>query len=150
MDTALFYPDYLGLSEDEAWAVVKRVTDTVVRYGGALTVNWHDRSIAPERLWGDFYARLIRELENRGAWFATAANAVAWFQKRRCAVFDYWWSGEHHVHVTANVTGDRLPPLSIRVHAPRNRRATESLEAEYPPRFHDLPMNGRMDVDIPL
>jgi len=33
------------------------------RQGGVLTVNWHDRSIAPERLWDDFYLDLLDDLK---------------------------------------------------------------------------------------
>ena len=43
--------------------------DNAVRFGGTLTINWHDRSLAPERLWGEFYSDLIQDLKNRGAWF---------------------------------------------------------------------------------
>lgn len=150
MDTALFYPDYLGLPEDEAWEVVTQLLDVTGTYGGAFTVNWHDRSIAPERLWEGFYVRLLSELEKRRAWFATASGAIAWFQKRRQAVLDYSWSGEGHVHVKAMTVEDTLPPLSIRVHAPRNRQPTGSLEPEYPSRFRDTPLNGPLEIDIPL
>ena len=46
-------------------------------------VNWHDRSIAPERLWDDFYAELVEKFESAGAWFCTAAEAAQWFRRRR-------------------------------------------------------------------
>ncbi len=53
MDTALFYPSYLGLSPQEARALLGRMVDNAVHFGGCLTINWHDRSLAPERLWGE-------------------------------------------------------------------------------------------------
>lgn len=87
MDTALFYPAYRDLSPEQARAVLRRMVDIAVRFGGCLTVNWHDRSLAPERLWGACYEELVQELKNRGAWFATAGQAVAWFRKRRDAQF---------------------------------------------------------------
>src|SRR6266566_910823 len=52
MDTAMFFPGRLGLSPAQASKEVARIIANAVRFGGALTVNWHDRSIAPERLWG--------------------------------------------------------------------------------------------------
>ena len=85
MDTALFYPCYLGLSPKQARKVMSRVVDAAVRFGGCVTVNWHDRSPAPERQWGEVYRELVHELADRGAWFATAEQAVAWFRSRRCA-----------------------------------------------------------------
>lgn len=88
MDTALFYPTHLDLSPEEARKRVGKIIDNVVRLGGCVTINWHDRSIAPERGWGSFYVELVEELRARGAWFATAAETVAWFRKRRLAAFE--------------------------------------------------------------
>jgi hypothetical protein len=72
MDTALFYPSYLDLSPKQARAVVEPLIENAVRFGGALTVNWHDRSLAPERLWDDFYVGLLEDLKSRGAWLLKA------------------------------------------------------------------------------
>ena len=88
MDTALFYPAYLDLSADQAMAVLNAMTENAIKLGGCFTINWHDRSTAPERLWGSLYRDLIEDLKNRGAWFATAGQAVAWFRKRRSVIFE--------------------------------------------------------------
>ncbi len=88
MDTALFYPSYLNLAEDGAERLVRNLMNDAERLGGALTINWHDRSIAPERLWDGFYLNLIKELRRRNAWLPTAARAVAWFRKRRSAAIE--------------------------------------------------------------
>jgi peptidoglycan/xylan/chitin deacetylase (PgdA/CDA1 family) len=85
MDTALFYPTHQDYSSAEAEAAVKRLIDNASRFGGCLTINWHDRSVAPERLWDSFYRDLLSELKVRGAWFATAGQAVEWFRMRRAA-----------------------------------------------------------------
>jgi len=88
MDTALFYPAHLGLSKPEARSRMRQLVDQAVRLGGCLAINWHDRSTAPERLWGDCYRELVEELRDRGAWFATAGQAVSWFRERRSARFE--------------------------------------------------------------
>ena len=118
MDTALFYPAHLGLTPMAAREAVWRLLDEAECYGGALTINWHDRSLAPERLWGDFYVELVDELRRRGAWFATAAQAVAWFSQRRAvSVSSIRWTGESaHVEVGGDRMAD-LPGLTVRVHA---------------------------------
>src|SRR5262249_12150778 len=67
MDTALFYPSYLDLSVPRARQHVRFVLDNADRFGGTLTINWHDRSISPERLWGGFYEWLLDELTRKGA-----------------------------------------------------------------------------------
>jgi peptidoglycan/xylan/chitin deacetylase (PgdA/CDA1 family) len=124
MDTAMFFPNHLGLSTKEASRKVEGIIDHAVLYGGVVTVNWHDRSIAPERLWGDFYLQLIDELKNKGAWFATAAETVSWFRKRRSVTFDAVSSEVDVLVETAVHIGDALPELSLRVHrrgaAPRD------------------------------
>jgi hypothetical protein len=82
-DTALFYPDRMNLSESEAWTRCMDVITQCRNAGGVITVSWHDRSLAPERLWDAFYDRLLSELDSASTWFATARDAVAWFRKRR-------------------------------------------------------------------
>ncbi len=84
-----------------------------------MTINWHDRSIAPERLWDGFYLDLLDELKRRDAWFLTAAQAVAWFRRRRSARFESvrQEDGSVHVRVSADGAGD-APGLTVRVHMP--------------------------------
>ena len=82
-DTALFYPDRMDLSEAQAGRACDAILEQLGRHGGALTVNWHTRSLSPERLWGDFYQRLVDEMKSRGAFFSTARQCVAWFERRR-------------------------------------------------------------------
>lgn len=120
MDTALFYPLHMNLSPKEARAAVNTLVENVSRFGGVLTVNWHDRSIAPERLWDDLYRELLENLKSKEAWFPTAAQAVSWFRKRRSAVITSVISeGETvRVKVVLDAGDDNLPGLRIRVHHP--------------------------------
>jgi hypothetical protein len=122
MDTALFYLSYLGLSPQQAGSRLHQLTDNVVRFGGCLTVNWHDRSLAPERLWGGCYRELVQEMKTRGAWFATASQTTAWFRKRRSATFET--DGPEVGKVRAKVavaSGDNLPGLRFRIHEVREK-----------------------------
>ena len=88
MDTALFYPAYLGLSPLQAREVLVDIADNATKFGGCITINWHDRSLAPERLWGLPYRDLLQDLKSRGAWFATARETVSWFEKRRSVILE--------------------------------------------------------------
>jgi hypothetical protein len=119
MDTALFYPGHMHLKPQEARKRVGAIIDNAVHFGGAVTVNWHDRSIAPERLWGDFYLQLIDELKEKGAWITSASEAVAWFRKRRSVTFenDRLESNATIGKVTAN-SDRQVPGLRLRVHTP--------------------------------
>jgi hypothetical protein len=111
MDTALFYPSHLHLSAEQAMIRMNGMVDDMRQFGGALMINWHDRSIAPERLWDDFYVRLVGKLQAAGAWFCTAGQAAAWFQRRREVSFET----SKTETATAQVHGKHdLPGLRIR------------------------------------
>jgi len=131
MDTALFYPRRMNLSPAGAKKQVDDLIDQAGHFGGTITINWHDRSIAPERNWGEFYEGLIHQLKQQEAWFATASQAVAWFRKRRSVTFDstHWEAGTLHVKVTVRLADDlprtrstpapAAPALGVRGPGPR-------------------------------
>jgi hypothetical protein len=119
MDTSLFYPSYLNLSPKQAEQTISQLLADFGRYGGVCTVNWHDRSIAPERLWDGTYRWMLKEFAQRGAWFATAAQSVAWFQKRRAATFEIAPDGQ--VKIKSAAGADQLPELRVRVYPPHSR-----------------------------
>jgi peptidoglycan/xylan/chitin deacetylase (PgdA/CDA1 family) len=125
MDTALFYPAHLGFSPRQARTVLGRMADNAVQFGGCLTVNWHDRSLAPERLWDTSYRDLLQDIRNRGAWFATAGQAIAWFQKRRSVVFETDCMSPDTVRARVSAhESDHLPGLRLRVHKVRQSCGT--------------------------
>ena len=114
MDTALFYPAYLNLSPAQAAEKIRPLIARAVESGGTLTVNWHDRSLAPERLWDGSYVQLIAQCKKNGAWFATAGQAVEWFRQRRAAGFE---CGVRSVKIRAGTfPGKKLPGQRVRVH----------------------------------
>src|SRR5439155_17794612 len=118
MDTALFYPSYMNLSDEQAGAAMLPLIENAIRFGGVLTVNWHDRSLGPERLWGDTYVTLLRDLRARTPWFATATQTVSWFRKRRATSFAAVPQGGRSIRVRPAADGSAgdLPPLTVRVH----------------------------------
>ncbi|MFN0127098.1 MAG: hypothetical protein ACKV19_10495 [Verrucomicrobiales bacterium] len=132
MDTALFYPSRMNLAPAEAWSATTALIDKIRRLGGVLTINWHDRSLAPERLWDDFYRHLLTHLDARQNWFATAGDTVAWFRRRRAArVDDVEWEGDT-VRVKATVPSDihPLPGLRLRVHRPHRAAVDVPLQEQ--------------------
>ena len=104
MDSAMFYPDRMGLTRDEAAKRCTHLVQQAQRFGGALVINWHDRSLAPERQWGRFYNNLLDDVEAAGAWFATAADAIEWFRWRRSIRFSADPNSQ-----TVTVAGDAAP-----------------------------------------
>src|SRR6202012_3833622 len=81
-DSAMFYSDRMKLSEKDALNICKDVIRSASASGGSLTVNWHTRSLSPERLWGDFYSELLSEIQKYSVWFGKARDIVSWFRKR--------------------------------------------------------------------
>jgi hypothetical protein len=127
MDTALFRPHYLNLTYAQAAERIEVMIEAMSEFGGVLTLNWHDRSIAPERLWGEFYTQLLLRLRQKRAWCTNASNAVAWFKKRRSAQFRR--DGERlHVVVPDSDESARTPPLLLRRH--RHAAASSYVDVE--------------------
>jgi hypothetical protein len=118
MDTALFYPSYMNLPNDQARAAMLPLIENVTRFGGVLTINWHDRSLGPERLWDDTYLTLLGDLRARTPWFATGLQTVSWFRKRRAASFVRTTEDDGRVRVrtATDPTAADVPPLTLRVY----------------------------------
>ncbi len=116
-DGALFFPNRLNLSETEAGKCCASFIENAKRFGGVLTILWHDRSHGPERFWGDFYVELVGKLKSLDAWFATGSQAVGWFRNRREVVFERG-SGENRGCVKLSSRGGPvMPGFRVRVHA---------------------------------
>lgn len=151
MDTALFYPRYLNLDGAAAERKVWHLLDAVERFGGALTINWHDRSIAPERLWDGFYFKLLVELERRGAWMPTAARATSWFRKRRSVVLQTERVSANSIRLKGTVSRpDRLPGLNIRVHMPRVGGLLAPAAGCTPAKFRDLRLDDSTELSVAI
>jgi hypothetical protein len=151
MDTALFSPGRLNLSPGKAKKLVNQVVEQANQIGGNITINWHDRSIAPERQWNRVYRELVDDLNRKGAWFATAMQAVSWFRKRRSAVFHNASWEEGGVKVKVEMDGnDDLPPLQLCIRKPRcpgqpAAAGTAAREGDI-----NLKLSGSIDTFIPL
>jgi hypothetical protein len=148
MDTALFYPSYMNLSKDGARAAIRPLIENLTKFGGVLTINWHDRSLGPERLWDDAYITLLHDLRAKSPWFATAAQAVSWFRKRRAVSFAAITRNDGSVRVqTANhPAATNLPPLTLRVYNNRSSRRSRDNNGEAV--FEDLTIDGSDEILI--
>ncbi len=146
MDTALFYPSYMNLTNDQAKAAMLPLIENVTRFGGVLTINWHDRSLGPERLWEDAYLALLGDLRARAPWFATSLQTVAWFRMRRAASFarTNQDGGSVCVRTAAKLNAADLPPLTLRVYnSPSSSHKLGSTESA---RFEDFTIDGSDEV----
>jgi hypothetical protein len=128
MDSALLFTNRMNLSPDAAAQLTSTVVGHAAEFGGVLVVNWHDRSLLPERLWGRAYRTLMTEMRgNHRVWFAKARQAVDWYRWRRAIQFI---SRGDTVGVVAASHGDPSLPAAVLVihglgpasHAPRHQR----------------------------
>jgi hypothetical protein len=126
MDSAMFYPGRMEMTREAALQLCRRIVDDARRFGGTLVINWHDRSLAPERLWNRGYRDLLSEVETGDrAWFATAAEAVEWFRWRRSISFRTDLASNEVVIETV-ATGSTLPGARVAIHrAEKSERDVE-------------------------
>jgi hypothetical protein len=142
-DTSLFYPGRMNLPEKDAATACDRLLAVHRRFGGVLTLSWHDRSLVPERLWGDFYRELLNKVKTDGAWIGPAGQAVRWFRKRRAMVFDRVERLGDSIEVVVSSmnnlpSGEDLPGILLRVHLPLPEEA-----------HHEASMRSRPWIDVP-
>jgi hypothetical protein len=142
-DGAMFYPQRLDLSESEAWRRCAGLIENAGKFGGCLTVLWHDRSHGPERYWGDFYMRLIKTLRGLGGWFGTAGQVVEWFRKRRSVRFETVEAADGSARTYLSYEGEKIePPLRIRVHYPPEGKNDSGSQEQTAQCFFDISWNG--------
>jgi hypothetical protein len=134
-DGALFYPRQLNLSDEQASQACDALIANARRFGGVLTLLWHDRSHAPERFWGDFYVRLVERLRSSDAWFGTGSEIVEWFRKRRQVRFNGGAACTLESFGVHYEGGEINPPLTLRIHQTSSS-------------YSDVPWNGKEIVDL--
>jgi hypothetical protein len=151
MDTALLLQNRMGLSEHHAMQVCLRIIECFRTSGGVLTINWHTRSLCPERNWDSFYVELLRILQEQKTWFAVAKQAVAWFRLRRTARFRAVTFKDDGVRIELE-KGDAyradLPPLQMRIQLPSPVTGMNS--SGRPHHCMSIPWNGESCIEIPI
>lgn len=146
-DTALFIR--MGLSDNQALQECQKAIHSTLIYGGVLVVNWHHRSIAPERLWDDFYVRLLEELMKYRIWFATAHEIVNWFDKRRCVRFERMQSDNDRIALCLTRKDESGPSLSWRTYHPKGHTFQGEMSSRQ--LLYDegaIPVNGEATISF--
>jgi hypothetical protein len=122
MDTAMLNRKRMGIGEPEAFDLCTKVISQIRTYGGVLTINWHSRSLSPERNWDSFYIDLLQRLRGENVWFATANQAVRWFTYRRSISFDTIILSRDKVKAFLRSDNSaNFPPPFLRVYPPLSR-----------------------------
>ena len=148
-DGALFFPQRLGLTESKAWELCNAFIENAGKFGGVLTVLWHDRSPGPERFWGEFYIRLVDRLKSLKVWFATASQAVCWFRNRREVAFEHVDAEDGSSSIRLCGLGRSIVPLfRVRLYSPGDESPMARGMQIGPPKMTDLSWDGRNDLEL--
>lgn len=149
-DTAMFYPSRMNLSESRALDSCKRLLEITKAFGGCLTVNWHTRSLSPERLWGDFYRALLEEMLHHRVWFGTAQEIVAWFRNRRAVSFEELRFTDEGLHL--RLTGpspDDQHPIVVRVYPGGTKPPYDLADSTGQLSYSDIVWKGEAALNSP-
>ena len=121
----------------------------IMKLGGVLTINWHQRSLGPERFWEDLYRRILGALREHRVWYATGAQAVGWYRKRRDIQFTQDSLSENTVTVSLNGNGpDAVLPMRVLVHSPS--RGRESGEGGAVDSCREIIWEGEQSLELTL
>lgn len=119
-------------------------------YGGVLTINWHTRSLSPERNWDEFYIELLKIPKAENVWFANAKQAVKWFNMRRSIHFDEIKLSKDKIQLKLSSNGvSNLPQPFIRVYIPRNNSLGRE-DSCGTGSFMDIPWTGKPEIEFAL
>jgi hypothetical protein len=149
IDTAMFSPKRMGLSESKALELCKTLIKDFKTFGGVLTVNWHIRSLSPERNWDIFYLKLLEILKREKVWFASGRQVVTWFNKRRSIHFDKVSFSQGKVRLRLSGLNDSsVPDIFFRIHLPGSPFKPDGNAQGTEKTFVDLPWLGEEEVEI--
>jgi hypothetical protein len=137
-DVALFYPAYLDLTQREAWDRCEKVINQCRDASGLVTILWHMRSLAPERLWGGFYKKLLERFRQDGAWVGTAGQTAEWFRRRREITLLHQINPDGEP--VLRIDGNEAFPVTVREYEPIE------FTPERLPKFSDVVQDGSGEV----
>jgi hypothetical protein len=154
-DSTLFFPRRMNLSEERALELCEILIKNAKSFGGVLTILWHDRSFAPERLWGDFYLNLLNEIKKYKVWFATAGEIVSWFRRRRGIMFENVSIGDNRINLSVKYdshgsTHAKEPFAFVRIYHPKLRNSNKQNPLFSSSGFIDIALKGETSFEINL
>ena len=121
-DGALFRRKYLGLSEEEAKRRCGEIFGYAQKYGGVVTLLWHQSSLAVPHNWGDFYRFLVDRGLEECAWVTRPVDIVDWFKVRRAVEIEYSRDGKKlEILLKGLEFREDVPKIRLRVHVDYKR-----------------------------
>jgi len=149
-DTAMFYSGRLGLSDFEASNLVDEFIKNAKKFGGVITINWHHRSIAPERLWERFYREMIIKIDKNNVWFNSAFNITEWFRRRRSVTFEKVKLEKRLLHIQVSSQVNIGPDLVLRIHNPSIWNTGKNSSTDTTKSFTDIKFSANLNITFNL
>lgn len=147
-DTAMFYSGRMGVREDEALTLCRKVIKNVSDFGGTLVINWHGRSLEPERLWDGFYRKLLNEIKLKRVWFSTGGEVTQWYKKRRLVRFSRVEKDKSMLKIILGGAGESLgPDLCLKVYDPQNRNGELHNSIKKPA---EMAIKENIELELPI
>lgn len=121
-DGSLFRRKYLNLSEKYAKKRCDEIFDYAKKYGGVVTLLWHQVSLAAPHKWGNFYRYLVEKGLKEGAWVTRAIDVVDWFKIRRNVRLSYMKErNKLDIWIKGLEIREGIPKMRLRIHVEPER-----------------------------
>ncbi|MGC7871930.1 hypothetical protein ACPUYX_10420 [Desulfosporosinus sp. SYSU MS00001] len=155
-DGALLAEEHLDLNREEAFKQAKPVLAWAKRFGGAVSLLWHNQSFTAPRFWGEVYERLIVEGKQDGAWIAIPRQVLKWFSLRREAEVTLTKEGSKWQVFCTQPAGEAsygptdtpLPPLRVRLYLDPGRIKECSVAYEAGEGYIDIPARPLVTLEV--
>lgn len=158
-DGALLGEEHLDLNREDAFLTAKPILDWAKRFGGAVSLLWHNQSFTAPRFWGAVYERLIAQGRADGAWIAVPREVLHWFSLRRqydialtkqgtrwqisCSLPDH---GPSQATPSAQIPS--VPPVRIRLHLDPKKLRSVSVPYEVGEGYIDFPVQEMVTLEV--
>ncbi|AFM43283.1 hypothetical protein Desaci_4440 [Desulfosporosinus acidiphilus SJ4] len=155
-DGALLAEEHLDLTREEAFRQAKPILAWAKRFGGAVSLLWHNQSFTAPRFWGEVYEQLIEEGKQDGAWITIPREVLRWFALRREAKVTLtrqgskWQIGcnQSDETVSSGPAGSSLPPLRLRLYLDPDKIKGCSVPYEAGEGYVDIPAQPLIILEV--
>lgn len=157
-DGALMGEEYLDLNREDAFKKATPVLAWAKRFGGAVSLLWHNQSFTAPRFWGEVYERLIAQGKTDGAWIAVPRDVLRWFNVRRKCEVDLSSEGTHWqvrcvlpdpaLITPEYTTSSQIPPVRVRLYIDPKKVLAVSVPCEVGEGYLDFPAQALVTLEV--
>lgn|GEM_PF-728381 len=154
-DGALMGEEHLDLNREDAFNKAKPILTWAKRFGGAVSLLWHNQSFTAPRFWGEVYERLIAQAKTDGAWIAVPREILHWYEDRRKCNVELTVEGtrwqvkcvlpEQDLTLPASTP---IPPVRIRLYIDPQRVRMSSVPYEAGEGYLDFPAQALITLEV--